>query len=60
MVTNPEPDQVVSVLYAQRSIVQADANRPESPDLLELQTGMGGIGFEQRVIGIGQPLHLVG
>jgi len=40
MRTEPEPNHVGLVLYRQRPVMQAHANRPEAPDFLEVQRRM--------------------
>jgi hypothetical protein len=40
---DPEPDEIVAVLYREGAIVEADAHGPEPTDALEMKRGMTGV-----------------
>jgi len=54
---DPEPNEVVSILDRQRSVVQPDSNRPERPDSLEVERSVLRIRFEEFETAVGRLAH---
>jgi len=53
---DPEPDDAVRRFHAQRAIVDANAHRVETPNLLEVKGGVPGIAFELFETAVGKTL----
>ena len=60
MVPDPEPDDLLSILHGQRSVVDPHPHGPHPPELFEMQRRMPGVVLEQFVIGIGKRLDFFG
>ena len=57
---DPEPEYPVFHVDAERSMVQADADRPEPPDALQSQRGVIGIRLQELVRPVREPLDGLG
>jgi succinylarginine dihydrolase len=55
---DPDPSQIVGIFNCQRSVVQANANRPELTNFLEVQRRVPRICAKQFVAAIGELLNL--
>jgi hypothetical protein len=58
MRSNPEPQDITFVFHGHRSVVDADTDRPETTDLLEMQRGMTWILAQQRIAPVGKALDI--
>src|SRR5207249_4926561 len=54
---DPEPDQIGPILDRHRAIVEANPDRPEATDLLQVQRRVSRVLTKQPVTGVCQPLN---
>src|ERR1017187_7021491 len=59
VVSNPKPDDVISVFNRHRAIMDADAPRTVAANIFEMERRMARVGFEQFKIFPGQPLDFL-
>src|ERR1039458_7197612 len=59
VVSNPKPDDVISVFNRHRTIMDTDARRPVAANFFETERRMTRVGFEQFKIFAGQPLDFL-
>ena len=59
MPADPEPKEIALVFHGHGAVMDADTDRPEASDLLEMQRWMAGILAQHGIAAVGQTLHIV-